>query len=96
MFEKHQLKRVTSVEDLRFLAEQRVPQAFFQYADQGSYEQSTLRATAAISRRSNCASASGSTLTSEAYGPRSPARRSNNRNCFAPRVDSHDPDDFIL
>jgi L-lactate dehydrogenase (cytochrome) len=44
MFARHRLKRVTSVEDLRSLAEQRVPRAFFQYADQGSYAQSTLRA----------------------------------------------------
>lgn len=38
------LHRVTSVEDLRSLAERRVPRAFFQYADHGSYAQSTLRA----------------------------------------------------
>ena len=44
MFGKHDLKRVTSVEDLRLLAERRVPRAFFQYADHGSYAQSTLRA----------------------------------------------------
>jgi L-lactate dehydrogenase (cytochrome) len=44
MFGKHDLKRVTSVEDLRLLAERRVPRAFFQYADHGSYTQSTLRA----------------------------------------------------
>jgi hypothetical protein len=44
MFARQGLKRVTSVEDLRSLAEQRLPRAFFQYADQGSHAQSTLRA----------------------------------------------------
>ena len=38
------LHRVTSVEDLRALAKRRVPRAFFQYADHGSYAQSTLQA----------------------------------------------------
>jgi L-lactate dehydrogenase (cytochrome) len=42
MLAKHDLSRVTSIEDLRSLAERRVPRAFFQYADQGSYAQSTL------------------------------------------------------
>ncbi|MEZ5900378.1 MAG: alpha-hydroxy acid oxidase [Hyphomicrobiaceae bacterium] len=34
----------TSIEDLRALAERRVPKAFFEYMDHGSYSQSTLRA----------------------------------------------------
>jgi L-lactate dehydrogenase (cytochrome) len=38
------LKKVTSIEDLRQLAQRRVPRAFFQYADHGSYTQSTMRA----------------------------------------------------
>jgi L-lactate dehydrogenase (cytochrome) len=38
------LKHVTSIDDLRALARQRVPRAFFQYADHGSYTQSTMRA----------------------------------------------------
>jgi L-lactate dehydrogenase (cytochrome) len=38
------LRKVTSIEDLRALAQRRVPRAFFQYADHGSYTQSTLRA----------------------------------------------------
>jgi L-lactate dehydrogenase (cytochrome) len=38
------LRKATSIADLRTLAEQRVPRAFFQYADHGSYTQSTLRA----------------------------------------------------
>ncbi len=41
------LKRATCVEDLRRIAERRVPRAFFQYADHGSYSQSTLRANRA-------------------------------------------------
>jgi L-lactate dehydrogenase (cytochrome) len=41
---KNDLAHLTSVEDLRSVAEQRVPRAFFQYADHGSYAQSTLRA----------------------------------------------------
>jgi L-lactate dehydrogenase (cytochrome) len=41
---RDRLHRVTSVEDLRSLAERSVPRAFFQYADHGSYEQSTLQA----------------------------------------------------
>jgi L-lactate dehydrogenase (cytochrome) len=38
------MKHVTSIDDLRTLAKRRVPKAFFQYADHGSYSQSTLRA----------------------------------------------------
>jgi L-lactate dehydrogenase (cytochrome) len=38
------LKHVTSIDDLRTLAKRRVPRAFFEYADHGSYTQSTLRA----------------------------------------------------
>ncbi len=41
------LDRVTCVEDLREMARRRVPRAFFQYADHGSYTQSTLRANRA-------------------------------------------------
>lgn len=35
---------MTSIEDLRRIAERRVPRAFFQYADHGSYSQATMRA----------------------------------------------------
>jgi L-lactate dehydrogenase (cytochrome) len=35
---------VTSIEDLRELARRRVPRAFFDYADRGSYAEETLRA----------------------------------------------------
>ena len=38
------MKHVTSIDDLRTLARRRVPRAFFEYADHGSYSQSTLRA----------------------------------------------------
>ena len=38
------LKHVTSIDDLRSIAQRRVPRAFFQYADHGSYTQSTMRA----------------------------------------------------
>jgi L-lactate dehydrogenase (cytochrome) len=38
------MKHVTSIDDLRALARRRVPRAFFEYADHGSYTQSTMRA----------------------------------------------------
>src|SRR5580700_6135236 len=41
------LRNVTSIEDLRKIAKRRVPRAFFQYADHGSYSQSTMRANRA-------------------------------------------------
>jgi L-lactate dehydrogenase (cytochrome) len=41
------LKSITCVEDLRALARRRVPKAFFDYADGGSYTESTLRANRA-------------------------------------------------
>ncbi|MGC2128732.1 MAG: alpha-hydroxy acid oxidase [Candidatus Aquilonibacter sp.] len=41
------LRTATSIDDLRTLAQRRVPRAFFQYADHGSYTQSTLRANRA-------------------------------------------------
>ena len=42
MFEE--LDRATDIESLRTMAEKRVSRAFFQYADHGSYSQSTLQA----------------------------------------------------
>ena len=36
-----------SIEDLRQLARRKVPKAFFEYADGGSYSESTLRANRA-------------------------------------------------
>src|SRR5499433_3595958 len=38
------MKHVTCIEDLRLLHKQRVPKAFFDYADRGSYSEETLRA----------------------------------------------------
>jgi L-lactate dehydrogenase (cytochrome) len=38
------MKHVTSIEDLRTIARRRVPRAFFQYADHGSYTQATMHA----------------------------------------------------
>jgi len=39
--------QATSIEDLRQIARRRVPRAFFQYADHGSYTQSTMHANRA-------------------------------------------------
>ncbi len=41
------MKTVTNIADLRALARRRVPRAFFDYADSGSYEEETLRANRA-------------------------------------------------
>jgi len=38
------LQTATSIDDLRAIAKARVPKAFFEYADHGSYSQSTMRA----------------------------------------------------
>jgi L-lactate dehydrogenase (cytochrome) len=38
------MKHITCIEDLRQLHKQRVPKAFFDYADRGSYTEDTLRA----------------------------------------------------
>ncbi len=38
------MKHVTCIEDLRLMHKQRVPKAFFDYADRGSYTEDTLRA----------------------------------------------------
>lgn len=38
------LQTATSIDDLRDIAKARVPKAFFEYADHGSYSQSTMRA----------------------------------------------------
>ena len=38
------MKHVTCIEDLRALHQRRVPKAFFDYADRGSYSEETLRA----------------------------------------------------
>ena len=41
------MKNVTSIQDLRGMARRRVPRAFFEYADCGSYAEETLRANRA-------------------------------------------------
>lgn len=41
------MKHITCIEDLRQLHKRRVPRAFFDYADRGSYTEDTLRANAA-------------------------------------------------
>jgi L-lactate dehydrogenase (cytochrome) len=41
------MSKVTSIEELRSIAERRVPRAFFQYADHGAYTQATMRANRA-------------------------------------------------
>ncbi|MBI1202971.1 MAG: L-lactate dehydrogenase [Rhodopseudomonas sp.] len=41
------MKNVTCIEDLRTIAKARVPRAFFEYADSGSYTEQTLRANRA-------------------------------------------------
>src|SRR3954469_7183958 len=41
------MKNVTCIDDLRTLARRRVPKAFFDYADSGSYGEYTLRANRA-------------------------------------------------
>ena len=41
------MKNITCIEDLRDLARARVPRAFFEYADSGSYNEETLRANRA-------------------------------------------------
>jgi L-lactate dehydrogenase (cytochrome) len=41
------MKNVTSIEDLRLMAKRRVPRAFFDYADCGSYSEQTIRANRA-------------------------------------------------
>lgn len=38
------MKNITSIEDLREIAQRKVPRAFFDYAEAGSYSQETLRA----------------------------------------------------
>ena len=41
------MKHITCIEDLRQLARRKVPRAFFDYADSGSYQEDTLRANRA-------------------------------------------------
>ena len=41
------MKTITCIEDLRALARRKVPKAFFEYVDSGSYNEETLRANRA-------------------------------------------------
>ena len=41
------MKHITSIEDLRQLHKRKVPKAFFDYCDRGSYTEDTLRANSA-------------------------------------------------
>jgi L-lactate dehydrogenase (cytochrome) len=47
VFGNSSIENATCIADLREIAQRRVPRAFFQYADHGSYTQSTLRANRA-------------------------------------------------
>ena len=49
---------ITTIEDLRVLAQRRVPRMFYDYADSGSWTERHLpRQRGLTSRRSSCASA---------------------------------------
>src|SRR5436309_5395792 len=48
------MKHITCIEDLRQLHKRRVPKAFFDYADRGSYTEDTLRGNSADLRRIEC------------------------------------------
>src|SRR5262245_27727135 len=45
------LKRITCIEDLRTLARRKVPRAFFDYVEAGSYSEDTLRTNRADMER---------------------------------------------
>jgi hypothetical protein len=48
---------ITNIEDLRRVAQRRVPRMFYDYADSGSWTEGTYRANETTSPRSSCASA---------------------------------------
>ena len=50
------MKTVTCIEDLRQIARRRVPRAFFDYVEAGSYAQETLRANHTDLQRPDCVS----------------------------------------
>ena len=50
------MKTITCIEDLRVIARRKVPKAFFDYVDGGSYNEETLRANRADLETSSCAS----------------------------------------
>lgn len=47
---------ITNIEDLRVLAQKRVPRMFYDYADSGSWTESTYKANESDFQKSNCAS----------------------------------------
>jgi hypothetical protein len=51
------LSKITCIEDLRVIAQRRVPRMFYDYADSGSWTEGTYRANEATSSASSCASA---------------------------------------
>ena len=50
------MKPLPSIEDLRLLARRRVPRAFYDYADSGSYSEATYRSNRADLERIKLAS----------------------------------------
>jgi L-lactate dehydrogenase (cytochrome) len=50
------MKDITCIEDLRHVARRKVPRAFFDYAEAGSFSQGTLRANRATWNASSCGS----------------------------------------
>jgi len=51
------MKHITCIEDLRQVHMRKVPKAFFDYADRGSYAEETLRANRDACSKSSFASA---------------------------------------
>lgn len=47
---------ITTIEELRVLAQKRVPRMFYDYADSGSWTESTYRANESDFQKSNCVS----------------------------------------
>ena len=43
-YRRHLMPVITNIEDLRVLAEKRVPRMFYDYADSGSWTEGTYRA----------------------------------------------------
>jgi L-lactate dehydrogenase (cytochrome) len=52
---------ITEIEDLRALAKKRVPRMFYEFADSGSWTESTYRSNEADFRKSFCVSESPGT-----------------------------------
>ena len=79
------MKDITCIDDLRQLARRKVPRAFFDYADSGSYQRgNAARQPRRPARRSSCASACWWTSPSAASPPPSSGRRWRRRSSLAP------------